>query len=298
VGHRAAVYTVTVHRNGEKGRSRLLGDIDECGSSLIDVLGEHLKTLNAKSPDASRSLRYLESKAEGNELLAMLEYGQDGIEAIIRDQSGQQMYHQQAEDWQTVECGCVFSIAPSERVGWLALHSNNGRGTKTLLEPHLREKFRADFPELVLAINPYVMESALRHVVDNDLICTVTLVKYDQPGDRAEAAVNPWVESGSIGKIETTIRASVAGRARRLLSGPLRRFLDQEPGARDAIVQFRGETYDEVRVTVEQGGTTRTYNIEKPASAHPVSIEMGLKYHPAAEDVYTALRQALSASRP
>jgi hypothetical protein len=298
VSHRAAVYTVTVHSYREPGKLCLLGDIDNRGSSLLPVFEGYLKTLDVRNrSDTSKSLRFLQSKQDGNDLLVTLEYGQDGVEAVIRDQSGARKYHQQAEDWQNVECGCLLSFAPNEQVGWLALHINNGRGTKTLLERHLMERFRVDFPGLTLTINPYVMESALRQAVRDNLIREVTLVKREQPGDRAEAGLNPWVESRTVGKIETTIKASLSGKAQRLAPEPLRRFLDDGPEARDAIVEFRGETYDEVKVTVQQGDTIRTYNIEKPGSGHPVSVDMGLKQgRPAAEDVYAALRQALPAS--
>lgn len=282
-----------MHRNGEPNNPRLLGDIDESGSSLLNAFDDYLRTLNEKSVDGSRSLRYLDSRLEGDELLAMLEYGQDGIEAVIRDQTGQDRYRQQLEDWQNVECGCVFALTPNQRMGWLVLHINNGRGTKTLLEHHLQERFRTKFPGFTLAITPYVMHSVLQQAVDQNLIRTVKLVKRIQPTDRAEAAVNQWVGSQTAGKIETTITASLAGKAQHLLSTPLRRFLDNEPGARDAIVEFQGETYDEAKVVVQQGDTTRTFNIEKPASGHPVSVDMSLPPGFTPDDVFAALRNAL-----
>ena len=57
-------------------------------------------------------------------------------------------------------------------------------------------------------------------------------------------------------------------------------------------------TYDEVRVVIQQGDTTRTFNIEKPASGHPISVDTSLPQGFAADDVYAALRNALSTARP
>jgi hypothetical protein len=298
VGHRAALYTVAVHRTGES-EMRLLGDIDDSGSSLLAQFSNYITVLEAKTPDGSKSLRYVGSKPEGNKLLATFEYGQRGIEAVIRDSHGQEQYHQQVGDWQTVECGCLFSAAPAQRLGWLVLHEHNGRGTKTLLDDHLREKFRADFPHHALVVRPFVMESVLRKAVQEKQITKVKLVRRVHPTDQADAAVNPWVEAGSAGKIETVITASRGGRAKNLLPEPIRRYLDDEPGARDAIVEFQGQTYDEVKVEVKQeDGRTRTYNIEKPASGHPVTVDLDLSANPSADEVYAALQQALASNRP
>jgi hypothetical protein len=297
VGHRAALYTVAVHRAGGSSQE-LLGDIDGAGSNLLKEFARYFPLLNTRSrPDGSKSLSYLRSKVENNELLVSVEHGQDGLAAIIRDQSGQEQYRQNVEDWQIVECGALFDFVPNERLGWLALHVNNGRGTKTMMEQYLRERFHEDFRGLTFVIKPFVMESVLRQAVDQDRISTIKLVKRQKPADRAEAAVNPWVAAGVVGKIETTITSSLGGRARNLVSGLLRDYLDGRPGARDAIVEFEGLRYDEAKVIVKQGNGTRTYNIEEPASGHPVTVDLDLGLSPSTEDVYGALRAALSCCR-
>jgi hypothetical protein len=273
--------------------------MDDSGSNLLSAFSSYLEVLDAKSLDGSKSLRYIDSRTQGDELLTTFEYGQKGIEAVIRDGQGQEQYHQQVEDWQVVECGCLLSAAPAERLGWLVLHEHNGRGTKTFLDDHLREKFRADFPHLTLVIRPFVLLSVLRKAVEQKQITKIKLVKRVQPTDQADATLNPWVEAGSAGKFEMVITSSRAGRAKNLLPDAIRRFLDDEPGARDAIVEFQGQTYDEAKVEVRQeDGRLRTYNIEKPASGHPVTVDLDLVANPSGDAVYAALQMALASNLP
>src|ERR1700677_906247 len=86
VSHRAVLYTVSVHRERERGEPRLLGNIDQKGTGLLGVLEGCLPALSVR--DGSRALRYLRSSAEGDELTAMFECGQDGVQAIIKDENG------------------------------------------------------------------------------------------------------------------------------------------------------------------------------------------------------------------
>ena len=298
MGHRAALYTVAVHRTGES-EPRPMGDIDDSGSNLLTAFSRYMTVLDAKSLDGSKSLRCVESRTEGSQLLTTFEYGQKGIEAVIRDDQGQEQYRQQVEDWQVVECGALFSAAPAERLGWLVLHEHNGRGTKTFLDDHIREKFRAEFPGFALVTTPFVLLSVLRKAVDRKQITKVRLVKRVQPADLADAALNPWVEAGSAGKMEMKITSSRGRRAKNLLPDVIRRYLDDEPGARDSIVEFQGMTYDEVKVEVRQeDGRLRTYNIEKPASGHPVTADLDLVRNPSRDAVYAALQVALASNLP
>jgi hypothetical protein len=305
VSNRAAVYTVRVHPIGQPNDRCLLGDFDSSGTALIDRLSAYLPKLNYT--DESRKLLYLRHTVEPAppqppvELLAMLESGQAGMDAMIRSKQGEQRYHQVFDDSADLECGCLFRLPRNQRLGFLALHIPNRRMIKTPLAAHISRSFRSDYPELVLEITPYVVESALVQAVDQNLIETITLVRRVQPSDRASAGIAQWVGDEDLGKITVTIGASLSGRARHLLADPLRRFLGSTTGSHDrdaakrAIVEFMGMTFDEAKVVVPQGDTTRTFNIEELDSGHPLTEDMLLPPgRPSEEAIFAALRRALS----
>ena len=299
MSNRAAVYTVAVHRYRRPDARCLLGDFDGNGTALIDKLAEYLPKLGLA--DEQRHLRCQSHKVESTsppELLAMMEHGQTGVDAIIRDREGVQQYHQLVDDSQILECGCLFRLPPEQRLGWLAIHIPNRRGIKTLLAAHMYKLFRDDYPELALAITPYVVESALKQAVDNGLIRTVTLVRRVQPSDRAVAGIDQWIGHEDLGKITVTISAGLSGRARHLLADPLRRYIESpdqsRQTARKAIVEFRGMEFDEAKVEIPQGDGTRTFNIERPDAGHPFTEDMRLgEGKPSQDEIFAALREAL-----
>lgn len=293
MSHRAVLYTVAVHREREPDKPRLLGNIDGNGTSLLGKLENCLPKLD--QVDGSKALRYLRLKAEGRELMAMFEHGESGVEADLTDGQGRDKGHLQVDDWSNVKCGCLWNLPPSQTMGWLALHVYDGRGTKTLLGNHLKDSFRKAFPGLTLQLDPFVMESALREAADKNLLKGVTYVRRVRPSDSALAQVNPWVDDGTVGKEELTVTAGLSGKWRHLRTTTLRKALDGDAEARAALLQFKGETWDEVKFTVAQGDTTRTYNLEKPGVGHPVSMELSLDSgQPDDDELYAELRRALS----
>lgn len=282
---------------GEPENRCLLGDIDDHGSALMDSLETYVSSVNI-TVDTKR-LRYLSSKVEGDELLAIFENGQAGVDAIIRTKTGETKAHQEIDDSQDIECGCLFHLPRNSRTGWLALHVPNRRGIKTLLGTHIRRLFREQFPELNLEITPVVLESALKQAIDQNLIEKVTLVKRVDPSDRAMEGIDQWVGEEDYGKIQVVIGARLKGRAQALLPHQVRRYLEGDTAALRSIVAFRGMTFDEAKVTVHQGDTTRTFNIEQLESGHPLTEDMHLgPGKPSPEQIFTGLRRALQTVLP
>lgn len=298
MSHKAAAYTIRVRpKRDRSGEIRLLGDIDEEGTSLLGVLENYFKDLESTSDDETKVVRCLTCDSAGDELLLIAQHGQNGVAADIVDTDGELRLRQQPEDTQLLRCGAVFRLPPAEATGWLAVHVNNGRGIKGLLQKGIVDRFREDFPRLMIDITPFVEPSVLKEAIDNDRIDKVKLVKFEQPNDRAAEATNRWVPAGAVGRLELDI--STRGRTARVLSGVLQRFMGGELNVFHDIVEFQGITFDEAKVEVVlDGGTRRTFNIEKPDSGHPFSedledlaMENG---EPTPESLFEGLRSVLN----
>ncbi len=274
MSHRAAAYTVRIRpKNDRSGEVRLIGDIDEEGTSLINVLENYFKDLESTSDDESKVVRCLTCTLDGDDLLLIAQHGQNGVAADIVDTDGDLRLRQQPEDTQLLRCGSLFRLPPADATGWLAVHVNNGRGIKGLLQKGIADRFRDDFPKLAIDIRPFVEASVLKEAVDHDRIDKVKLVKYEQPNDRAAAATSRWVPAGAVGRLELDI--STRGKMARVLSGLLQRFMGGDQDAFHEIVEFQNITFDEAKVEVVlDGGARRTFNIAKPDSGHPFTEDL------------------------
>jgi len=295
--HRAAAYTVRVRPKYDRtGEVRLLGDIDEEGTSLISVLENCFKDLESTSDDESKVVRCLSCTLEDDDLLLIAQHGQNGVAADIVDTDGGLRLRQQPEDTQLLRCGSLFRLPLADATGWLAVHVNNGRGIKSLLQKGIVDRFRDDYPKLIIDITPFVEPSVLKEAVDHDRIDKVKLVKFEQPNDRAALATSRWVPAGAVGRLELDI--STRGKAARVLSGVLQRFMGGDLEAFHEIVEFQNITFDEAKVEVVlDGGARRTFNIEKPDSGHPFTEDLGdlvmENGEPTSESLFEGLRSVL-----
>lgn len=297
LAHTAALYTVRVK---ERYRDyRPLGDIDGGGRRLLDVLAGYLPAFESAGVDSSKVVRCLNSRVENDELVALMLHGQSGVAADIVSEQGQRRLRQIWTDTQLIQCGCLFRLPPTQTPGWLSLQVNNGRGIKGLLETGLYERFRNDFPDLMLELKPFVRGSALREAIEGNKVSKVRLIRYERPHDRAVAETDKWVRTNEFGKIELDI--SARGRGQMLKSALLRRFLQSHAGSDDAfadIVEFGGIEFEQAKVEVEVNGRTRTFNLETPTSGHPMTVDLDdLDFdddgEPSEDSVIAGLRDAL-----
>jgi hypothetical protein len=294
--HRVAVHTVRTRRKRAEGY-QLLGDIDNQGSSLMAILAGYLSDLEAVNADETRSLRSTDASAERDEVFVVLRHGQTGLAADIVDKVGELRLRQTPDDTQRVRCGSLFVLPAAEQTGWLAVHINNQRHIKGLLEKGTQERFRLDFPDMILEIKPYVMGSVLQKAVEQDRIDKVRLVTWEQPHDRALSATDKWVRQGTVAKVEMII--TPRGRIERILSGLPLRFLRGDQQAFGEIVEFEGIRFDEAKLEVAlEDGTRRTFNIEQPDAGHAFTEDLtGLQLEdgePTDVSLRAALRGALS----
>ena len=300
MGHRAAFYEVRVRRSREKTYLPL-GDIDGQGSALLPCFERYLSNaFAAETTDGEKVLRADAPKVEGNDLCVVLQLGRSGVTSDLISPRGELLVHRTAQDTELLRCGCLFRLPPADNMGWLAAHVNNGQGVKGLLEKELTARFRTEFHGLILEITPFVMASVLREAIEHDRIDRVKLVKRERAGERANAATNKWVASGTAAKIELQI--TPAGQVKRVLTPLLRRFIvEEDDNAFGDIVEFQGLSFDEAKVeVVEPGGEKRTFNIEKPETGHPVTqsmpdLRMLQDGEPEETSLFEQLRQALSA---
>ena len=298
MSHRVALYTVKVRPKRDK-EQRLLGNFDEAGSSLIEVLENYLDTsFSSATEDGTKEVRVVSCDADenGEELRITFTHGKSGVKATIVDEHGQLRLEQQAADSQLVPCACLFRLAPQQRLGWLAIHVNDGRGIKSLLDAGIQERFEQDYPDFLLHLHPYVERSVLDKALEEDRVEKVKLIKLERPSDQAMAATNQWIPGGAIGKYELSI--SVRTRGKHVVADPIRRFLGSDNPQRDEIIEFEGVEFDEasVEVSTPEGGQ-KTFNIERPGAGHAFTEDLdGLDYEddePTPASILSALGDAL-----
>lgn len=299
MGHRVSLYTVQVRPKRDKSADfRLLGDIDNNGTSLADVLSTYMDTdFEVVNAENTTSLRCETAIVQGDEVFATFLHGQTGVAADIVNKEGDLRIRQSIDDTQRVRCAALLRLPKAAHTGWLAAHSNNGRAPKGLLEQGIQEKFRDQYPQLILEIRPLVLASVLDAAVAENRIDKVKLRKLERSTDRG-AGAGKWVDEGVDAKIELSITPS--GRAKRILSALPRRFLEGDKSAFGEIVQFEGMQFDEARVEVTlPGGSRRTFNIEHPGEGHPFTEEIRdqlrmIDGEPTDDSLRAALRRTLS----
>jgi hypothetical protein len=298
VSQRAALYTIGVRPRGRRGAPLPLGDLDGAGTSLLTVLADALAGFAQTSPDGSKVVRTVTVVPRGEDLFALLQHGQSGMAADIVDSAGEVRLRQTPADLQLVRCGCLFRLPAASQAGALAVHVNNGRGTKELFEQGLTGRFRARFPGLTLAVERFVEPQALRDAVDANRIVRLGLARNEGPGERPVGETARWLDAGAAGRVELSVAARASdGRIEPSLIG---RFLGGDGTAFAQIVEFAGLTFDEARVEVlmDDGGR-RVFDLAHPGAGRPVTRELpGIQVdadgEPTADSLLAALEGAVS----
>jgi hypothetical protein len=304
--HRAALYTVKVRPKRRTDDFRLLGDIDDHGTDLLDVLAGMMGDFTSTSLDGTRVVVCeAHDLISDTELFLQLQHGETNIAADIMSSTGERLFRQFLDHTHAVRSGALFQFPEGQRLGWLAVHVHGRRGVKGLLASRIIERFRQQFDDLLLFIEPYVSESVLLQAIDDDRIDRVRLIKYKRPNDPAFAEASKWFRGNQEGAIELVFYARQ--REQRLLPGLIREFFgsrgegeqDAYDDAYDEIIEFQGLRFEEVKVEVVlPNGQRRTFNIETPDSGHPFTLDLpdlpiGDDEDPTREGLIDALRDAL-----
>src|SRR6266567_802176 len=99
MAHRAAIYTVRVRpkRKREEDDYRLLGDIDEQGTSLAATIREIGDGLRVQTEEGTTRVGCTRCIRTGEDVFMMLTHGQSGVVADIFDADYQLALHQELD---------------------------------------------------------------------------------------------------------------------------------------------------------------------------------------------------------
>lgn len=300
MSHRAAIYSVRVHKKQHPDDLRPFGDFDQAGSSLIDVFGRYMDApLVNSTEDETRSVRCIKCVTDGEDVKAICIHGKKGLVADIVDEHGQLRIRQAAVDTQLVRCGSLFHLPPNDTLGWWAVHVNDNRSAKSLIQSKLAELFRSEFDGVMLKIQPSVPTAALSAAVKDDRIANVRLIRLEKPHDREIAATDKWVSAGEAARIELKVTGA---RGKLISSGLLKRYLSAKAlariGALKDIIEFEGLHFQEAKVeAVLESGKRRTFNISAPESGHAFTIDLDdleeLNGEPTEDSLFQGLGDAI-----
>jgi hypothetical protein len=181
------------------------------------------------------------------------------------------VFQQRPEHTQLLPSASLFRLPRNETMGWWALHVNNNRSAKSLIQAEMISRFRDNFGDLILTIEPSVKSAALEEALANDLLRSIKLIKYDRSSDFADA--RKWLKSDAHAQIE--LRVSPLERGKRLAAGLARKAAGGDLQAYGEIVEFQGMTFDTAKVQVElEGGSLRTYELRGAEGGHPFAAEI------------------------
>jgi hypothetical protein len=268
MGHRAAIYTVRAHKKGKPKELLPLGDIDD-GTYLGDVLETLFGTFAAQSN--TKQVRCLHSELDDTDLRLSFHHGESGLVADILDDKDQLLLRQAQSDTQLVRCGSLFRLPRSQTVGWWAVHVNNNRSAKGLVHAEMLNRFRKNYPDLMLLVQPAVMSSALKAALDDGRLNSIKLIKLDKSSDFANA--KEWVAKDAHAKVE--LRVSALEQGTRLLTGLVQKAVKGDEKAYGKVVEFGGLTFDQAKIEVTlENGSQRTFNVQGPQSGHPLPADI------------------------
>jgi hypothetical protein len=270
MGHRALIYNVRVHKRYKPKEFVPLGDLDQQGTYLGDVLRDSFAN-NFVAVGSAKEVICESSNLVGEDLQLALRHGESGYAADIEDAQRQLLLRQQPDHTQLLPCGSLFRLPRKETFGWWAVHVNNNRSVKGLIEVEMVRRFKAMFGDLMLVVTPCVVGSVLAEALGNDQLESVRLFKYDRAADFKDA--NKWLRKNVHAQIE--LRISALERKKRLLGQLAKKAAEGDANAYGQIVEFQGLTFDSAKVEVSlDNGSVRTFNLEGPLGGHPFPADI------------------------
>jgi hypothetical protein len=232
-------------------------------------LGDALQAIFAKDFISAGNKKVVigeTSKLVGEDLQLVLRHGESGYAADIEDSARQLLLRQQPDHTQLLPCGSLIRLPRKQTLGWWAVHVNNNRKVKGLIEIEMVKRFKEAFSDLMLVVAPCVMSSVLKEALENEQLESIRLFKYDKSSDFKDA--DKWVQKDAHAQIE--LRISPLERGKRLVTDLARRAAGGSSEAWGEIVEFQNLKFDTAKVEVElENGSRRTFELQGPPSGHP-----------------------------
>jgi hypothetical protein len=267
--------------------------MDGQGTYLGDVLQAIFRNgFRNEDADAKKEIFCEDVQQNGEDLAVSFRHGESG--QVSEFMEGQQMVFRQRHDHtQLLSCYSLFRLPRNSDVGWWAVHVNNRKSGKSLIQPELKRRFRDAQSDRSLKVEPAVNSSALEEAIENDQLQSVKLIKYDRSSDYKDA--RKWLRKDSHAQIE--LRISTMERGGRLASDLLRKVTGGSSKAYGEIVEFEGMHFDAARVQVKLDGGMRSFELAGPRDGHPFPAVIQPEEDesgPIAESVFAELGAVIS----
>lgn len=287
MGHRVALYHVQVRPHRDTTDWRLLGDYDQAGRWLGEVLRSSLLPFDRTNRDGSVTARFEAELPElgDDQVGASFLSGRSGMVSVISKPGGTP-FDRTPDHFEEMRTAVLFDLPRGKDSGRLAVHIPEGRSIKGLIDRALTERLSQD--QFSLKLNPVVPASALRSAVDRNAVESVKLIKRAPARSERFADAAQWGDE-EVDRLQLTVASK---RNRKLKNEPLKKFLEDPSDAnRKNLYEFHGLLFDEVGVEVDMpDGSRRTFFVEPRPGGHPMTADLNADE----TDRYGATRGVLS----
>jgi len=256
MSHILHAYSVTVHKRRDT-QARLLGNFDEAGADLLKLFVDFFNDPSKRDwmrPEINAAARVDKVCGPDDDhpdiMAAMVKSGEMGVAsefvATTEDQLGEtSLFQRKREHAELVPVLVLAKIPGTRSKGFLITHSPSGRGIKTRFWDAFREWFGERFSDYRVDLDPTVPSSFYRKVMEKEGLKQVTLIRQLKPSDMV-ADDSRWFDERTLGTVRTVITPS--NRLHHLRKTDVLAVLNREKNL-DSLLVFRGDTYDEIRVT-------------------------------------------------
>lgn len=270
MSHRALIYSVRVRPKWKPNDHVEFGDLEGDGVYLGDVLHDIFRHDFLASRD-NKVIIGESAKLVGVDLQTSFRSGDGGYGADIEDENHNLILHQLPTHTQLLPCGALFRLPKNQIYGWWAVHENNGRSIKGLIEGELQRRFRTRCPDLMLEINPWVPSNVLVEALAQDRLQTVRLFKYGAASDFKDA--DQWMREEASPQIE--LRITAREHAEKLVPGFAKAAAEGDSAAFGKVIEFENLKFDMAKVEVElDNGSSRTFELLGPPGGHPFAADI------------------------